>query len=290
MDNQLKTFITVADNRSFNKAANALFISPPAVIKQINSLEKTIKVKLFNRSHSGISLTKAGEAFYLDAQKLMAAYDQSISHAQDLSKGNETIKIGAGPLAPGLGTSNLWLKVSNENPNLTFEFIPCSCSLGDFNEFLAGINKEFDLVSSVYDINLLKKYNLDATQLDTTPLKLSIPGQNKLSQKESIDIADLDYQTVALPVRGEFSSFDQVRDVLEKRPKIEIQNIDGFDLSILNECVKEDWILCSAEDWQTAHPMLSSKTVNWNFKVPFGLVYGKSHKPIVDKVIKTLKN
>ena len=40
-NHQLDTFIVVADSGSFNKAAEALFISPPAVIKQINLLRQS---------------------------------------------------------------------------------------------------------------------------------------------------------------------------------------------------------------------------------------------------------
>lgn len=43
---QLETFIRVADAGSFNKAAEDAYITPTAIIKQINSLEKKIGVKL----------------------------------------------------------------------------------------------------------------------------------------------------------------------------------------------------------------------------------------------------
>lgn len=288
MDDQLKTFIAVADNQSFNKAANQLFISAPAVIKQINSLENTIKVKLFKRTHSGVSLTKAGKSFYQDATKLVAAYKQSVNRAQEVSGRKLSLKIGAGPLATGAGTKNLWLEIGKKKPNLTFQFIPCSCSLGNFNEFLAGINKNFDLVSSVYDQNLLKEYHLAATELDLTPLKISVPIQNPLSKKAKLTVNDLNGQTVALPPKGKFQSFDRAREILSKNPKIKIQNINGFDMPILNSCVKNNWLLCSAEDWQTAHPMLTAKSVDWDCSVPFGLVYGKRHNQAVSEVIKYL--
>ncbi len=60
-NHQLDTFIVVADSGSFNKAAEALFISPPAVIKQINLLEDSLDVR-FCRSlgriyKSGLGLT-----------------------------------------------------------------------------------------------------------------------------------------------------------------------------------------------------------------------------------------
>ena len=64
---QLETFIRVADAGSFNKAAEELFISPPAVIKQINLLEAQLGLTLFVRTHRGLKLTEAGKSLYLDA-------------------------------------------------------------------------------------------------------------------------------------------------------------------------------------------------------------------------------
>lgn len=59
---QLETFIRVADAGSFNKAAEELFISPPAVIKQINLLEAQLGLTLFVRTHRGLKLTEAGKS------------------------------------------------------------------------------------------------------------------------------------------------------------------------------------------------------------------------------------
>lgn len=44
---QLETFLCVVEAGSFNKTAEALYISPPAVIKQINSLEASLGIQLF---------------------------------------------------------------------------------------------------------------------------------------------------------------------------------------------------------------------------------------------------
>lgn len=60
---QLETFLKVADAGSFNKAAEEAYITPTAVIKQINLLEDSLGVKLFERTHRGLYLTKAGQSF-----------------------------------------------------------------------------------------------------------------------------------------------------------------------------------------------------------------------------------
>lgn len=72
---QLDTFICVVEAGSFSKVADKLYISPPAVIKQINSLENNLGVQLFARTHRGLVVTAAGESLYQDA-KYMVNYSK----------------------------------------------------------------------------------------------------------------------------------------------------------------------------------------------------------------------
>lgn len=72
---QLDTFICVVEAGSFSKAEDKLYISPPAVIKQINSLENNLGVQLFARTHRGLVVTAAGESLYQDA-KYMVNYSK----------------------------------------------------------------------------------------------------------------------------------------------------------------------------------------------------------------------
>ena len=53
-NSQLETFVVVADEGSFSKAAEKLFISTTAVIKQINTLEEDTNIQLFQRSRKVI--------------------------------------------------------------------------------------------------------------------------------------------------------------------------------------------------------------------------------------------
>lgn len=288
MNDQLKIFIAVVENHSFNKAAAELFISAPAVIKQINSLENKTKVTLFYRSHNGVTLTEAGKSFYQDALKLVEAYNQSVNRARNLSTEKEIVKIGAGPFASGTSTQNIWIEIGKNNPNLVFKFIPCSCSFGNFNEFLAGIGKDFDLVSAVYDQNLLDNFSLNAFQINETQLQLSVPIEHPLVKKEKLSLTDLHNQTVCVPVKGMFQSFDQARKVLEQDSSITIKDINGFDMNALNSCVENNWLLVSVQDWAMTHPLLKIKNINWNCPVPFGLLY-KDNSLAIKKIIQYLE-
>ena len=66
----LDTFIAVADCKSFTKAADKLYISPTAVMKQMNTLENHLNLKLIERSPSGVSLT-------LNCPRLCGQYKKS---------------------------------------------------------------------------------------------------------------------------------------------------------------------------------------------------------------------
>ena len=72
---QLDTFICVVEAGSFSKAAEELYISAPAVIKQINSLENSLNLQLFERTHRGLIITEAGKSLYQDA-KYMVNYSK----------------------------------------------------------------------------------------------------------------------------------------------------------------------------------------------------------------------
>ena len=78
---QLETFICVVESGTFNKAAEKLYISAPAVIKQINSLEKSLNLQLFNRTHRGLLVTPAGESLYKDARYVIQYCKESVAIA-----------------------------------------------------------------------------------------------------------------------------------------------------------------------------------------------------------------
>ena len=98
---QLETFLRVADAGSFNKAAEESYITPTAVIKQINLLEESLGVKLFDRSHRGLQLTKAGRSMYQDAKYIIQYCRDSVTRAKNAMQEDENIiRIGsAGAIA-----------------------------------------------------------------------------------------------------------------------------------------------------------------------------------------------
>ncbi len=72
----LKTFLAVARNRNFTRAAEEVHLAQSSVSDQIQSLEAELSTALFIRSRSGLELTAAGEALKPYAEELLAiAYE-----------------------------------------------------------------------------------------------------------------------------------------------------------------------------------------------------------------------
>ncbi len=74
-DFRLKVFMTVADRRSFTKAAAELGISQPAVSQNIAELEKAAGARLFDRLRGEVAITPQGEIFHAHAEKILASYE-----------------------------------------------------------------------------------------------------------------------------------------------------------------------------------------------------------------------
>ena len=68
---QLECFVTVAEYLNFSKASTVLKMSQPAVSHQIQSLEKELDVKLFNRTSKNVTITPEGVLFLADAQLIL---------------------------------------------------------------------------------------------------------------------------------------------------------------------------------------------------------------------------
>ncbi len=96
MDYRDNVFLSVAENLSFSKAADDLFISQPAVTKHIKELESKFNITLFERKGNKIYLTEAGKVTYRYLKQINLQYKDlefEIGRLNDAFKGS--LRIGA---------------------------------------------------------------------------------------------------------------------------------------------------------------------------------------------------
>ena len=143
----LDTFIAVADCGSFTKAARKLYISPTAVMKQMNALEAGLNLKLTERTPSGIRLTKAGAIIYQDARFLIDYSKKSLSNARAaLLAEDRTFCVGTSLLNPAKPFMDLWYQVNKEFPDYKLHLVPyADAHDGIFSEIVM-LGEKFDFL------------------------------------------------------------------------------------------------------------------------------------------------
>ena len=83
---QLRIFKTVAETGNFTRAADAVYLTQPAVSMQIRALEEELGQDLFYREHKRSVLTPAGEILLLHTRALMAEAEQAVQEIEDLQE------------------------------------------------------------------------------------------------------------------------------------------------------------------------------------------------------------
>ena len=292
----LDTFITVADCGSFTKASDKLYISPTAVMKQMNSLESHLNLKLIERTSSGIKLTAAGEVIYRNA-KFMKDYSMKAiaeAKATELSY-DTTFCVGTSLLNPAKPFMDIWYRVNRKFPDYKLHLVPFE---DDYRGILSEIEKlgeKFDFLIGVCDSKAwLSLCNF--APLGRYRKMIAVSREHHLAQKSRINIEDLYGETLMMVRQGDSGVNDFLRNDIEKNhPQIHIEDTPQFyDLSVFNRCAETGNVLLTIECWKDVHPGLVSIPVNCDYSIPYGLLYSLNApddvKKFVEEAIKSVNN
>lgn len=271
----LETFIIVADLGSFSKAAEALFISAPAVMKQMNLLEEQLNLPLITRTHQGISLTEVGEAIYQDAKKIIAFSEEAMTQADQLLKTQSwKIKIGSSLLNPSQQISELLNAVTKENNQFTFDIVPFDDNQDTIISVLHQLGKTYDIIAGSYTSDITEKL-ANYYELYNVTFTIAVPRKHPLAQKKHLEIADLFGETL---VSGKSSPNRPVgilqEELAKKYPQIKQEITSEFyDLNVFNKYDQSNKLLLSLPQWQYIQPNFVTLPVNWPYQNIFGLLY-----------------
>lgn len=174
-DPRLETFLTVADSGSFNKSAEKLYITPTAVIKQINLLETSIDVKLFDRTHRELKLTKAGKSLYQDTKYIIQYCKDSVVRAKNsMEENTNVIRIGTSPMTPAQLLMQMWPKIKEICPDMKFKIVPFENTPENAREILANLGQNIDIIGGIFDERMLEYRNCAGLELSREPFCCSV--------------------------------------------------------------------------------------------------------------------
>jgi len=288
---QLETFLRVADAGSFNKAAEEMYITPTAVIKQINLLEGALDVKLFDRTHRGLTLTKAGKSLYQDAKYIIKYCEESVIRAKNAMRSDSNvIRIGTSPMTPAQLLVQLWSRILAYCPNLKFELIPFDNTPENAREILGNLGKNIDVVGGIFDEAMLNLRKCAGLELSREPFCCAVSIHHRLAVKDKLRIEDLYGENLLLMKRNWSSYVDRLRDEIWKNhSRINIVDFDFYNMSIFNRCENSDDILLAIPGWANVHPLLKVIPVDWDYSIPYGLLHSPKPSPTVKEFLRAAK-
>lgn len=291
---QLETFIKVADAGSFNKAAEQSFITPTAVIKQINLLEAGLGVALFDRTHRGLTLTKAGKSLYRDSKYIIQYCRDSIVRAKNaMQQDEQIIRIGTSPMTPAQVLLALWPKIHEHYPNMKFQLVPFENTPENAKEILANLGQNIDIVAGIFDETLLDLRKCKGFELMRNPICCAVSINHPLAEKDKLKVTDLYGENLMLIHRGWSHYVDKLRDDLwMNHPQIKIIDFEFYNVSVFNQCENSNDILMAIDSWQSVHPLLKIIPVEWDYSIPYGLLHSpEPTKTVQDflSIIQTIK-
>ena len=115
-------FYFVCEFKSITKAANYLYISQPAITKQLKKLEKQLGKELFVRNNKGIELTENGKLLYNEIKSSIEKLNSTEATFKDkTNKYNETIRIVAGHSTLKHFIIKSMLEYNKIHPSIKFE-------------------------------------------------------------------------------------------------------------------------------------------------------------------------
>ena len=268
-----------------------MYISPPAVIKQINLLEEGLDLQLFVRTHRGLQLTDAGKSLYQDAKYIIQYCKDSVTRARNaMQESDRVIRIGTSPMTPAQVLVDLWPKVQEHCPLVKFQLIPFENTPENAREILGNLGQNIDVVAGIFDETMLELRRCAGLELSREPICCAVSIHHRLAQKEMLTLQDLYGETLMLMRRDWSHYVDLLRDDLWKNhPQIHIVDFDFYDVSVFNQCENNNCVLMAIENWRYVHPLLKIMPVEWNYTIPFGLLHSPTPSPVVQQFLKAVK-
>ena len=182
----LRYFAAVAETCHFGQAATQLHIAQPALSQAIRQLESELDVTLFTRTTRQVSLTPAGEFLRAEANRVLAAVDDSVRGVRRIGAGRHgLVRLGLTGTASFSHLPGIARVVKRELPEVALEIhadllTPAQCER---------------LQTGALDLGVLRPpatgEGLTLRTLEVEPLVLAVPVDHRLAVEPVVALSDL---------------------------------------------------------------------------------------------------
>ncbi len=221
----LSSFLKVAEERNISRAADALFLSQPAVTQQMRTLERELGTVLFERTGKGVCLTGSGHLLLEYARKSISLLDEAQRAIEEYEKGiSGRLVIGAGTTTSIFSLPPLLSRFRSSHPGI--DIVVRTGGSRQVAQMVLEREVEIGLVTSrVPHPDLLE------TQLFEERILLVAPRDHPLSYV-TVDKRDLsEYALIVFPQGTGFRAYlDSVlrEEGISMRVKMETDSVEAI--------------------------------------------------------------
>ncbi|MDG2175716.1 MAG: hydrogen peroxide-inducible genes activator [Gammaproteobacteria bacterium] len=227
---QLRYYLVAAKYISLRQAARELKISQPSLSAQIQKLEETLGIELFERKRKGVTLTPLGRDLLKQAQQAVNSAESIIDAANFASKGpSGTFRLGASPTLGPYALPWILPEVHKKYGGVKFfvrEEVPDDLAEGLYNG-------RFDLIMTTLP---LKEEGITVMPLFREPLYLVLNRQHPLAKHTAIEGSQLAGQEI-LALEEHHLLFRQVEDLCKQFNAELLRDYEGTSLDSIRQMV-----------------------------------------------------
>jgi DNA-binding transcriptional LysR family regulator len=182
----LRYFAAVAEEGNLTRAAERLFVSQPALTKQIRQLERQLGVALFTRSRAGMTLTAAGRALADQVPGVLAGFDQALRETKaEASRAARVLRVGFLAGAANEATQEIIAAFGRRRPGWHVEM-----RAAPWTDPSAGLASG-DVDAALLRLPFPGQDSLRTEVLFTEPRWVALPAAHPLATRDVIGFAEL---------------------------------------------------------------------------------------------------
>ncbi|MGJ0184135.1 LysR family transcriptional regulator [Corynebacterium glyciniphilum] len=194
----LNSFLILAEEEHFRRAAERLYITSPALSQQIRQLESHLKVTLFDRNSRSVTLTDRGAELIPLARQVIDATDAVTDWADAAARTRRVLTVGFMSTGVGRVTSQLLETASERLPDLDIQL-----RYTDWGNQLDGV------IQGDVDLAFVREPEppgeLTAVPVLEEPRIVLLPASHPLAEQDSVEFADIAGETFLPSATGSTS-------------------------------------------------------------------------------------
>ena len=189
---QIKYFITAANCLNFTQAADLLYITQPALSRQISAMEKELNLQLFLRTNRSVRLTPAGKVLCEELQHIHADYTRAVERAQSTQHGlSGALRVG---ILDGTQVDDLLPPVMDLFAR-QYPYVEISLEYHSFNALASLLyDGGLDLAITLY-FDIQDRFNLNFQVLEKGRDHIALLRSHPLAARDFVHLSDLRDET-----------------------------------------------------------------------------------------------